>query len=74
MLLVCTRGSCQPDNKQLFDSVQSIERGEHSAKPVEFFDIIEELYSSGHRLQMYGRQHRKGWDTRGHVAELEAAE
>jgi N6-adenosine-specific RNA methylase IME4 len=74
-LLVCTRGSCQPDVKGwLFDSVQSIERGKHSEKPVEFFDIIETLYTHGRRLQMYGRKHRDGWDSYGHVAELEAAE
>jgi N6-adenosine-specific RNA methylase IME4 len=35
-LLICTRSSCQPDKMQLFDSVQSIERGKHSHKPVEF--------------------------------------
>ncbi len=33
LLLVCTRGSCQPDVMRLFDSVVSIERTEHSAKP-----------------------------------------
>jgi N6-adenosine-specific RNA methylase IME4 len=74
LLLVCTRGACQPDNQQLFDSVQSIERGRHSEKPVEFFDIIETLYTHGRRLQMYGRSKRDGWDTYGHIAELEAAE
>src|SRR5262249_41401017 len=48
LLLICTRGSCQPDVRKLFDSVQSIEqRGEHSAKPVEFFNIIETLYPAG---------------------------
>ena len=43
-LLVCTRGSCTPDNPKLFDSVQSIERTKHSAKPEEFRQIIETLY------------------------------
>lgn len=46
-LLVCVRGSCQPDNqfqRQLFDSVQSIEATEHSRKPAIFYDIIEALY------------------------------
>jgi N6-adenosine-specific RNA methylase IME4 len=74
LLLICTRGSCLPDTKELIDSVQNIERGEHSEKPVEFFDIIETLYTRGRRLQMYGRKHRPGWDTHGHLAELEAAE
>jgi hypothetical protein len=31
LLLICTRGSCQPDKQQLFDSVQSIERGKLSS-------------------------------------------
>lgn len=74
ILLICTKGACQPDKKELFDSVQSIERSKHSAKPPEFFDIIETLYTHGRRLEMYGRRKRDGWDAYGHVAELEAAE
>lgn len=75
LLLICTRGSCQPDKQQLFDSVQSIERGKHSEKPVEFYDIIETLYTHGRRLEIFARGTREGWDVYGHVAELaEAAE
>jgi len=74
LLLVCTRGTCTPDDKTLFDSVQSIERGKHSEKPVEFYNIIETLYPHGKRLEMYGRRRREGWDVYGHVAELQAAE
>jgi N6-adenosine-specific RNA methylase IME4 len=70
LLLLCTRGSCPLDNKQLFDSVQNIERTEHSAKPAEFFDIIETIYTRGRRLQVFSRQHRDGWDDYGHIAEL----
>jgi N6-adenosine-specific RNA methylase IME4 len=69
-LLICTRGSCQPDKQQLFDSVQSIERGKHSAKPVEFYDIIETLYTHGRKLEMFARAAREGWDVYGHQAEL----
>ena len=72
--MICTRGSCQPDVAQLFDSVQSIERGKHSAKPAEFYDIIETLYTHGRRLEMFARARREGWDAYGHIAELEAAE
>ena len=64
-LLVCTRGSCQPDTRKLFDSVQSIERTEHSKKPEEFYDIIETIYSNGERLEMFARQPRKGWKAYG---------
>ena len=41
LLLIATKGSCTPDNMKLFDSVQSIERSEHSKKPHEFYDIID---------------------------------
>lgn len=75
LLLICTRGSCQPDSQQRIDSVQNIERGQHSEKPVEFYDIIETLYTHGRRLEMYPRRRRDGWDVYGHVAEIaEAAE
>jgi N6-adenosine-specific RNA methylase IME4/transposase-like protein len=74
-LFVCTRGACQPDYKHLFDSVQSIERGKHSAKPVDFYDIIETNYTHGRRLEIFARTKREGWDVYGHVAEIaEAAE
>ena len=76
LLLICTRGSCQPDKQQLFDSVQSIERGKHSEKPVEFYDIIETLYTHGRKLEMFARgAARDGWDVYAHLSELtEAAE
>lgn len=74
LLLICTRGSCQPDKQQLFDSVQSIERSsKHSEKPVEFYDIIETLYTHGHKLEIFARVAREGWDVYGHVAELACA-
>jgi N6-adenosine-specific RNA methylase IME4 len=73
LLMVCTRGACQPDKQQLFDSVQSIERGEHSAKPVEFYDIIETLYTHGKKLEIFSRQAREGWDRYGHVAQIKQA-
>ena len=60
-LLICTRGSCLPDSKELIDSVQSIERQEHSAKPKEFRIIIEKLYTSGKRLELFARENNPGW-------------
>jgi N6-adenosine-specific RNA methylase IME4 len=65
-LLICTRGSCTPDAKQLFDSVQSIERTKHSAKPEEFRDIINTLYPHGKKLEMFARKEApEGWDNWG---------
>ena len=66
MLLVCTRGSCTPDNLKLFDSVQSIERTEkHSEKPHEFRDIIDTLYTHGKRIELFAREKHDNWDVWG---------
>ena len=65
LLLICTKGSCTPDNKKLYDSVQSIERKEHSKKPVEFVEIINDLYSYGDKLEMFCRDKKDGWDAWG---------
>jgi N6-adenosine-specific RNA methylase IME4 len=68
-LLICTRGSCTPDAKQLFDSVQSIERTQHSAKPEEFREIINTLYPHGKKLEMFARKEApEGWETWGNQA------
>lgn len=64
-LLICTRGSCVPDTKKLHDSVLSIERTKHSAKPEEFRAIIEELYPHGKRLELFARKESKGWSVYG---------
>jgi len=58
-LLIATKGSCTPDNIKLYDSVQSIERSEHSAKPKEFMDIIDDIYIYGDRLEMFARKQSK---------------
>ena len=64
-LLVCTRGSCTPDNRVLFDSVVSIERGEHSVKPDYFREIIEKLYIYGNKIELFAREAAAGWDVFG---------
>lgn len=61
LLLVCTRGSCVPDNKTLYDSVQSIERAQHSTKPEEFRRIIDDLYPHGSRIELFARTRAEGW-------------
>lgn len=73
-LLICTRGSCTPDVVELFDSVQSIERTTHSAKPEEFRRIIETLYPYGKRLELFRRgDHIDGWDSYGYEASQAAS-
>ena len=66
-LLVCTRGSCLPDVPKLFDSVISVERTEHSAKPEDFRKIIDELYPYGKRIELFARRTVKGWDAYGNA-------
>lgn len=63
LLLICTRGSCTPDNQKLFDSVQVIERTEkHSEKPEEFRRIIETLYIHGQKIELFRRgEAPEGW-------------
>lgn len=64
-LLVCTRGSCTPDVNKLYDSVQSIERTEHSEKPEEFRQIIDTIYPHGARLELFARKSVEGWEVYG---------
>lgn len=65
-LLICTRGSCTPDNLQLFDSVQSIEKTRtHSQKPDEFRTIIDTLYTRGKRIELFARETVNGWEAWG---------
>jgi N6-adenosine-specific RNA methylase IME4 len=74
-LLICTRGSCTPENlTPMIDSVQTIRKGEHSAKPEEFRQIIERLYPTGPHLELFGRKRVKGWKVVGNDARLWAKE
>jgi len=56
-LLVCTKGSCLPQNSKLFNSVQSIEKSDvHSEKPETFREIIDEMYPEGKRIELFARR------------------
>lgn len=68
LLLVATKGSCTPDSDRRYDSVVSIERTEHSAKPAYFRDLIDELYPVGHRIELFARESNDGWDVWGDMA------
>jgi N6-adenosine-specific RNA methylase IME4 len=65
-LLICTRGSCTPDSKELIDSVVEVERdNNHSGKPERFREIIDQLYSHGKRIELFARKKTKGWEVYG---------
>jgi len=61
-LIIATRGSCTPDRPTpMFDSVFSERKSDvHSEKPALVHTMIERLYD-GPRVELFARQHRKGW-------------
>lgn len=65
LLLVCVKGSCPPDVPKLFDSVLNIERSEHSKKPEEFRNIIDTIYPSGKRIELFSRTKVENWEAYG---------
>jgi N6-adenosine-specific RNA methylase IME4 len=73
-LLVCTRGSCLPDNElpdgeKLHDSVIEIERtAKHSQKPAYFRELIDRLYCRGNRIELFCREPAPGWVVWGNEA------
>lgn len=73
ILLICTHGSCMPDVQKLYDSVQSIERTEHSTKPEEFRQIIDTIYPNGKRIELFARKRVENWDVYGNERILQAA-
>ncbi len=65
LLLIATKGSCTPEVRKLFDSVVSVERTKHSEKPSIFIDIINTIYPSGNRIELFARKKTEGWDVWG---------
>lgn len=78
-LLIATKGSCTPEVKKLFDSVISIPRTIHSEKPSYFREIINTLYPTGNRVELFARKNTdkdlfgnnsfENWDTWGNELE-----
>ena len=69
MLLICTKGSCTPEKRKLYDSVVSIPKTKHSKKPDYFADLIDELYFTGERVELFARDKKEGWDAWGNEVE-----
>ncbi len=66
LLLICTRGSCLPDTKELIDSVVEVPKSnKHSEKPERFRKIIDQLYPHGKRIELFARTKVKNWDSYG---------
>lgn len=69
LLLIAKRGSLPPP--AVGDRISSIvyaERGEHSAKPEVFHDLIEGWYPDMPRIELFAREPRAGWDAWGNQA------
>lgn len=63
LLLIASRGSIpvpEPENRP--NSVIRIKRdNEHSAKPHEFYELIERMYPEYGRIELFARNQRNGW-------------
>lgn len=71
LLLVAVRG--QPPTPAPADrpsSVLSFPRGQHSAKPHEVYEIIEAMYPTLPKLEMFCRTPREGWGTWGNQSKV----
>jgi len=65
-LLICTKGSCVPDYEKKLDSVISIQKSrKHSEKPEEFRELIDQLYTTGKRIELFARKEIEGWEAWG---------
>ena len=74
LLYICTRGNCTRDTPKLLPSVVRIPKsGVHSQKPENFYEIIEEMYTYGRKLELFARgRRREGWDAVGNELEEDA--
>lgn len=69
LLLIAAKGSLPtPEPKDRPSSVIHGARTKHSAKPAEFYALIERMYPDLPRLEMFARSPRDGWDRWGNQA------
>lgn len=62
LLLIAAKGDFpSPPDSVLPDSVLVAPRREHSAKPPEFYGIIERMYPELPKLELFARSEREGW-------------
>lgn len=70
LLLIAARGSIpvpKPENRPA--SIVRIKRdNEHSAKPEEFYSLIERMYPEYDRIELFARNGREGWFSWGNQA------
>jgi N6-adenosine-specific RNA methylase IME4 len=75
LLLIGTRGSVPaPAAGEQFDSVIEAPRGAHSSKPFAVHEMIEVMFPTLPRIELFARERFEGWDAWGNEAPREAAE
>jgi N6-adenosine-specific RNA methylase IME4 len=65
LLLLCIRGSYPKESANLRDSVFTEDRTAHSKKPDYFYELIEEMYPTGKKIELFSRNKREGWNSYG---------
>jgi len=66
LLLIGTRGSIPaPAHGEQFESLIAAPRGEHSAKPFCFREMIEEMFPTLPRIELFAREQFAGWSAWG---------
>ena len=62
LLLIATRGSCTPEADKKEKQIQRFARAGHSVKPEEWRELIDRLYPSGPRIELFCRgEPAQGW-------------
>jgi N6-adenosine-specific RNA methylase IME4 len=74
LLILSTRGRCTPDVDIREDQVQAFPRGDHSAKPKQWVELIDRMYPHGPRIELFARgAAAPGWEGWGNEAQGLAA-
>ncbi len=69
LLLICTKGHPPtPAPSDRPDSVVEASRDAHSAKPAVFYDVIERMYPTLPKIELFCRSPRDGWGAWGNQA------
>jgi N6-adenosine-specific RNA methylase IME4 len=70
LLLIATRGEPGvPESSDRPESIIAVERGEHSAKPEVFYELIERMFD-GPYVEVFARAQRSGWEWWGTGADI----
>lgn len=65
-ILIGRRGNVSPPEQEVRrSSVIDARRGQHSAKPSAAYELIESMFPSASRLEVFAREPRDGWETFG---------